>query len=418
MHIKSDFPLFANNPDLVYLDSAATLQKPQCVIDEVTRFLSHDYANIHRGRYSLAERSEEAYWQARKTVAEYIGAKDESEIVFTHHSTHAVNILARSLIRSGFFQAGDSIVLTSLEHHANILPWQMVAEMHGVTLRWIDIAHDGVLPVQDILEAIDETTKIVALTLCSNVTGMVWDDEIKKLSMDIKKHNENTSPLFVLDVSQYIVHRTMDVQSLWGDICFFTWHKLGALTGIGVLRGKSSLLWWLTSGYVWWWAIEQVMKHKSILLWSPDAFEPGTPDVVWALSLARAIQYIQHLDIWPYTWYEAIDYIEQWLMKYCLQAFRSLEDAWHIRLLGNYDAEKRIGLFSFIPLSCSIEDIAQLMEEHDVALRTWAHCAHVYHAGLAQTAKCGVQKTCRISLWAYNELADVEKFFAVLEHCL
>lgn len=427
MSIRDDFPIFATNPDLIYLDSAATLMKPQMVIDGVASYLSNDYANIHRGAYDLSHRSEEIFRQARKNIAMFMWAKDESEVIFTSNSTDSVNLLVRSLIRSEYIWSGDEILLSSIEHHANILPRKMLAQMTGAKLVYIDIWSDSVLDPEYVYTYISDRTKIIALTLCSNVTGVIRDHEIKKISEYIYNLNTSTKPLLVVDASQYIVHRQLDVQDLWIDACFWTGHKLWALTGIWVLRWRAELLQQLTPWKAWGGAIESVHRAQHTYLWAPDKYEPWTPNIVAAHSLDLAIRYFCGLwgrDSGVYIsqddvrdGYIYMHDVEEPLMQHCQEQFAEYQSAWKLTLLGS-QADRRIGVYSFVPHGVEISAISQAMQDAGIALRTWAHCAHIYHQELWSTldecdAWC-IVKTCRISLWGYTTMQELQRFWEVM----
>ena len=419
--IKKDFPIFATHPDMIYLDSASTLHKPQVVIDAVSSYLSTDYANIHRGKYDLSRKSEVLYEQARSTVVNFIWAYDESEVVWTSSSTDSANLLARSLIRSREIGPDHNIILSDLEHHANLLPRQMLAEHTGAQLRRVHIWVDGILDTDEVISLVDTNTKILALSLCSNVTGSIWEQEIKTLSTYINSQNPHPDPLpttprtsslgegecfhkpyIVVDASQAIAHFAVDVSDLGCDFCFFTGHKLGALTGTGVLWWKKKLLKKLTPGKVWGGAVERVTQDGVTYIWAPDSFEPGTPNIVWALSLAEAMRYIDSI------WYDTIDQLERPLMQYCLEQFALLEQEGVIQLLWNKSDEDRVGVFSFVLSEWSVHELEQQMDRAGIALRTGTHCAHIYHQ------QWDLWVTCRISLWAYTEMRDVERFFDIL----
>jgi len=459
--IKDDFPIFKNNPDLIYLDSASTLMKPQVVIDAVSDYLSQDYANIHRGNYDLSLKSEELYEQARSTVAKFIWANDESEVIFTSNSTDSVNILAQSLLVSQLIKKGDNIVVSELEHHANALPRQLVAERTWAELRWIPVGIDGVLDVELVKKNIDSNTKIIALSACSNVTGRVWLEEVWDLSRRLNQslgdgwswtplsapqtspleRGEENSPLaprweggkrsgsfpwVVVDASQAVVHEKIDVREMGCDFCFFTWHKLGALTGIGVLWWKKEHLKVLKPGKVGGGAVEQVTATHVQYLASPDKFEPGTPNVVGAISLGVAIEYLEKERQWEREESAVTDRafvdstlsFEEELKRYCLEQFRLLEDTGKITLLGGYEAQKKIGVFSFVPHGVSALAIDQAMGREGIAIRTGAHCTHIYHTKLTEDPSCMLEKSVRMSFWMYTEMSDVERFFEVLKVAL
>ena len=431
--ITADFPIFITNPDLIYLDSAATLMKPQIVIDWISSYLSTDYANIHRWKYNISQRSEEIYRQARKNVATFMWASDESEVIFTANSTDSTNLLVRSLIRSGSIHQDDEIIVSSLEHHANILCWQFLAKQTGARLIYINIWANWVLDPKICIDLITNKTKIIALTLCSNVTGVLRDHEIVQISTYLSASYEESSiqwsrPLLVLDASQYIVHDQLDVHKLWADFCFWTGHKLWALTGVWVLRWKKELLKQLPSWKVWWGAIEMVSRVEVISLWSPDKFEPWTPNIVGALSLDLAIKYVCGLGWWEIDacihsqdiawWYAVLNELEKHLIEYCLEQFDIYMKAWKLTLLWS-QSKRRIWVFSFVLHGASIGKFSQSMQQAGVALRTGAHCAHIYHQELWETLDqceewCVIQ-TCRISLWWYTTMQDIEKFWEVME---
>ncbi len=409
--IKQNFPIFTNHPDVIYLDSASTLQKPQVVIDAVKEYLETSNANIHRGKYDLSIRSEQTYDDARRTVSEYMGAAEE-EVIFTSNSTDSVNILAWSLLRSWKISAWDNILLSELEHHANMLPWITIAEYIGAEIRWIKIWEDGVLDVDEVETLIDNKTKIIALSACSNVTGIIWSNEILKirqlLSDTIALEKSENIPKIVVDLSQLIAHQKVDVTTFGADYAFFTGHKLGALTGIWVLRGKYDLLQDLTPGKVWGGAVDQVTKEGIRYVDSPDKFEPGTPNVVWAISLATAIDYFTKINI---SW------LERELIEYCAKRFEALQTQWKLRVLGGCGSENRIWVFSFVPKTSTLQELEKALLEKNIACRVGAHCTHVYHDTHVWSSELQ-SKSCRISLRGYNNHKDVEIFFEVLEEVL
>lgn len=402
-NVISNFPIFDSHPDIVYLDNASTVHKPKVVIDAVSQYLQQDYANIHRGTYKLSIKSEEIRWHSRKTVSKFINALDESEVIFTGNSTDSVNVLVRSLLRSRVVWPGDNIILSELEHHANLVSWQMLSEMTWAELRRISVSESWNIDVEEVGNNIDQNTKIIALTACSNVTWYIWLDEIKRVSTD------KMNAYLVVDASQLVPHWQIDVQEIWADFLFFTWHKIWALTWIWVLRWKKQLLESLQPWRAGWGAVDLVAKQWTSLLGIPDKFEPWTPNIVWALSLSVAIDYIQTL--WTEIHKNQLD-----LIVFCLEKFKKLEEKWIIKLLWGYDAEKKIWLFSFLPLIHELSEIEKSMNQQNIAIRTWAHCTHIYHAWLSDSISCGVEKSCRMSLWIYTTKQDCERFFEVLEN--
>lgn len=430
--LKKDFPIFANNQWLVYLDSAATLQKPQCVIDGVSAYLSHDYANVHRGRYTLSEKSELLYWETRKLVAELLWADDE-EVIFTSNSTDSVNKLVKSLVFSWRIKNWDTVLLSELEHHANIVPRQIAAKEHHFSLEYVWLNEQQQIDLDDLAAKLHSGVKVVSLTMVSNVTG--WVSDVKKIvdlvnkSLRLQQAVENSlnkgdldslsRPLLILDVSQAVPHMLVEVKKLGIDFCYFTGHKLGAHTGIWILWWKKEHLRSLTPGYGWWGMVDEVTKEWFSMQWAPDKFEPGTPNLVGAVSIKYALEYIKSL--WSEqtfaSWYTHLASIEDSLITYCLEQFAELASLW-ITLLWPKDPTKRVGVFSFqLPVWKNATQLGQFMAEKNICIRCGAQCAHIFHAWLTDHTwwKSCIQHTCRISLWWYTDIEDVVKFFTGLK---
>lgn len=425
MSFQKDFPIFKNNPWLVYLDSAATLQKPSYVINWVKQYLEHDYANIHRGWYSLSEKSEELFWEARKKVATFLNASDESEVVFTSNATDSVNKLVQSLCISWMIGKWDKVLISSAEHHANIVPRQMWAERYGYEIEFFVMTHDGQVDIKDFQQKYDEKTKIVAISLVSNVFWNIVDTKI--ISSFIERKNVENRALLVIDASQAVPHIQVDVQALGADFLFFTGHKIGAYPWVGVLRWKQEYLKKMTPSAWGWWAIEHVSKQWYTLQGIPDKFEPGTPNLTGVVSLKLAIEYMekkswelraknwekQDLALIYKNFYALLHELEKHLISYCLEQFRSLEELW-VALLGTRDIEKKIGLFSFsLPAWKFSTQLGQYMATKNICIRCGGHCAQPLHESLWLDTG-----TCRISLRWYNEMSDVEKFFEELRKFL
>ena len=414
MSLKNDFPIFANNPWLIYLDSAATLQKPAHVIDGMKAYMEHDYANIHRGRYSLSEKSEELYRQARKKVAALLHSADD-EVIFTANATDGINKLVQSLILSWCLEQWDTVLLTELEHHANIVPWQMAAKHQGIQLDFVGLHRDATIGMVDFENKIQQKPKIVACTMVSNVTGEILN--IERIVEMIATYSPET--LLMVDASQAVPHMSVDVKELWADALVFTGHKIGASTGIGVLRVKKKLLGSLEPSFWWWWIIEEVTKEWYILLDAPDIFEPGTPNLIGAVSLLKSIEYMEQVASshqspvisWLHWFYNILDDLESSLIVYCLQQFEQLEKEWVI-LLWPKNPTKRIWVFSFLlPEGKFPTQLGQWMAKENICVRCGGQCAHVLHKQLGWET---MSHTCRISLWGYNEMKDVEAFFEKL----
>jgi len=414
--LKKDFPIFENNPWLVYLDSAATLQKPKCVIDGVATYMQKDYANIHRGRYSLSERSEHIYWQARRKTAELLWGQDD-EIIFTASSTDSVNKLIKSLMFTWLLSHWDTVLLTKLEHHANIVPWQIVAKEYWIILDFVELDAEQKIDMKDLQQKLHDKVKVFSCTMVSNVTGGVSDMKAIKDILD----QASSSPLRFVDASQSVPHMPVDVHALWADALYFTGHKLWAITGIGVLRWKNEFLKSLEPARWGGGMVEEVRMDWYSLQWVPDKFEPWTPNLVGAVSLLYAIQYIESL--WNGSiekWFEKIHSIEKPLMEYCMEKFAELEKD-GILLVWPKHIDQKIWVFAFqLPPWKNATQLWQYMAKHDMCIRCGAQCAHIFHAWLADMTawKSCIQHTCRISLWWYNDIQDIVKFFAILEKFL
>ncbi len=241
MNFKKDFPIFDNNPWLIYLDSTATSQKPSFVIDGIKEYLEHDYANIHRGSYSLSEKSEEMYKKSKEITAKFIWSTDYREIIYTYNANYALNLLSASLKRSQLLKRGDKVLISVVEHHSNIVPWLILKEEIGIEIDYVNIDENFWIDFEDFEKKFTADVKLVSFTAVSNVTGEIFD--VEKLGACIKKKNKDI--LFVVDASQSVPHIPLDVKKIQCDFAFFTGHKLMADTWIGILWGKrKSLIWW------------------------------------------------------------------------------------------------------------------------------------------------------------------------------
>jgi len=393
--MKKDFPIFANNPGLVFLDNGASTQKPQMVIDGVSEFVAHDYANIHRGMYSLSERSEELYHKSKEAVAEFIGCKF-SEIIYTYNSTYGINLIAQSLVKSKFLKKWDVVLLGIWEHHANILPWQNLAQEYGFEVRFIEMNSDYDIDWEDFEKKYDEKVKVVAVSQTSNVTGKIYN--VKKIG---EKLREET--FFLVDGSQSVPNFAVNVAQIDCDCLVFTGHKMMAYTGIGVVYLKKEYIKNLTPMIVGGGTIEDVSTEWYSLIGNSDKFEAGTPNLIGAVSLLKAIEYITSL--WGI---EKIFESEQVLVKYALDKFEALK--WKVELVWPSVSTDRIGVFSFvIPEMKNFNMIWEKFAEANICIRCGGHCAYPLHKFLQK------EGTCRMSLYVYNDKSDVDKFFEVLE---
>lgn len=391
---KKDFPIFKNNPDLIFLDSSATSQKPDTVIDWLKKYLENNYSNIHRWMYDIAINSEKLYFDSKKKVASFLNAENFTEIIYTYNANYALNLITQTLRYNNFLKKWDKVLLSIVEHHSNIVPWQILKKEIWIEIDFVNIDKNFDLDINDFKKKYDDKVKIVSLTQVSNVTGQIFD--LEKIKNLLKKDT-----LFIIDASQSFPHFKVDVIKLWADFVFFTWHKVMADTWIWIIRWKKELLEKFDSIFSWWWAINEVKKYGFKYWALPYKFEPWTPNISWAVSLLKALEYIE--SIW---WYEKIKQFEDEITKYTLNEFKKRN---YITLVWGDNLEKRIWVFSFFINWVNPIDIADIMAENNICIRAWQHCAEpfmdfIWHKGLS-----------RISLYIYNTKDDIDKFFEILD---
>lgn len=394
MSFKKDFPIFEKNKDLIYFDSTATSQKPSMVIDAMKEYMETNYSNIHRWAYDIAINSEDLYLKSKKIIAKHLKADSHKEIIYTYNSTYASNILVASLKKSNYFSAGDKVLLTIAEHHANILPWLILKEEVWVELEYIKLDENFNLDLEDFDKKYDEKVKVIAFTHVSNVLWTKFDLE------EIWRRKRNDT-LFVIDASQSVPHFELDVRTLNCDALFFTWHKVFSDTGIWVLWGKTELLNSLTPAFSWGWAISDVTCSSYSTASLPDKFEMWTPHIIGAVSLLKAFEYIE--SIW---WYEAIEKQEDELVEYFLEKFNQIDS---LEMLGSTKAQNRVWVFSFIVKWHHSKDVSDSLADHNIAVRAWKHCAHPL------LLEMNYPNSIRASLYIYNTKDEIDRFFEVLE---
>ncbi|EKE28321.1 MAG: hypothetical protein ACD_3C00079G0007 [uncultured bacterium (gcode 4)] len=399
--LKNDFPIFKNNPWIVFLDNASSTQKPSHVINGITHFLENDYANIHRWAYALSEKSEILYERSKEKVKEFIGAKYVSEINYTYNSTYAINILTLALKRSWMLKKWDKILLSISEHHANIVPWLILKEEIWIEIEYVNVDSDFNIDMQDLKNKLTQEVKIVSLTYVSNVTGKIFD--LKKIWEIIKTSSEKT--LFVVDWSQAVPNFKVNVQDLKCDFLVFTGHKVMAETWIWVLYWRKELLKTLNPWLGWGWAINWVKEQEYSPAWLPFRFEPGTPNIVGAVSLLKSLEYIE--SIW---WYEKIEENEKGLVKYALSKFDKVKDK--VKLQWSAIPEDRIWIFTFYVDWVHSWDVAEFMAERNICIRAGHHCTEPL------MNYCNITWSFRMSLYLYNDKEDIDKFFGALEEFL
>jgi cysteine desulfurase / selenocysteine lyase len=403
--IRKDFPILTRSVrdgrPLVYLDSANTSQKPLQVIDAIEEFYSRHNANIHRATHQLGEEATEAYEGARLKAAGFIGAADESEVVFTKNISEGINLVAYALGNAATagpeaerFRVGpgDEILITEMEHHSNIVPWQLLAQRTGATLRWFGVTDDGRLDLSNIDELINERTRIVALAHQSNVLGTV--NPVREIAA--KAHAAGA--LVLVDGAQAVPQMPVDVADLGADFYGFTAHKLCGPTGIGVLWGRRELLETLPPFLGGGEMIETVAMERSTYAPPPHKFEAGTMPIAEAAGLSAAIDYLREVGL------EDVHAYENELLTYALEQLREVEG---LRLIGPADAADRGGALSFTlegldGREIHPHDVSQVLDAHGIAVRAGHHCARPLHRRFGLTA------TTRASLYFYNTRAEVD----------
>jgi cysteine desulfurase/selenocysteine lyase len=392
--LRKDFPILDRSVrggrPLVYLDSANTSQKPRQVIDAISDFYERHNANIHRASHELGEEATAAYEGSRIKVARFIGAADETEVVFTKNISEAINLVAYSLGNASGplgIGEGDEVVITEMEHHSNIVPWQLLCERTGARLRWFSVTQDGRLDLRQADDLINARTKIVALAHQSNVLGTI------NPVAEIVARAHAVGALVLVDAAQSVPHGLMDVGSLGADFVGFTGHKMCGPTGIGVLWARRELLDamppFLGGGEM----IESVWMDRSTYAPPPHKFEAGTMPIAEAVGLGAAVDYLSDLDL------AAVRAHEQNMVERALHALGEIES---LRILGPTEPVDRGGAISFTLEGIHPHDVSQVLDDRGIAVRAGHHCAWPLHRAL------GVQSSTRASFYLYNTLDEVD----------
>ena len=392
--IRADFPILAEKPygkPLVYLDNAASAQKPRAVIERMVRAYEHEYSNVHRGLHFLANAATDAYEGAREKMRAFLNAGSSEEIIFTRGATEALNLVASSF-GLAHIGAGDEIVLSIMEHHSNIVPWHFLRERKGAKLKWVDVEDDGSFSLDKFADALSEKTKIVAITHMSNVLGTVTP--VKDI---VRLAHERGIPVLI-DGSQGAVHCDVDVRDLDVDFYVVTGHKLYGPTGIGALYGKREWLEKLPPFAGGGEMIETVTLDNVTYGVPPQRFEAGTPPIVQAAGLGAALDYMESIGR------AAIHAHEAELAAY---AAKRLGELPYLRHIGN--APGKGALFSFEMKGAHAHDVATVIDRSGVAVRAGTHCAQPL------LSRFGATSTCRASFALYNTRAEVDALVAALE---
>jgi len=391
--IRKDFPILSeeiNGHPLAFLDSGASAQKPEAVIQRMDQVYRHEYANVHRGAYTLSMASTDHYENARKTVARYLNAASDDEIIFTRNVTSSINLVAHCYGRK-FMSAGDEVIITHMEHHANIVPWQLLQEAIGIELKVIPIDDAGNLLMDKYQELLSPKTKLVSVTHVSNVLGTVVPiEEIIRLA-----HAQDVPVL--IDGAQGIVHSRVDVQELDVDFYAFTGHKLYGPSGIGVLYGKKDILNSMPPYEGGGDMIDRVTFEKTTYREAPARFEAGTPAIVESAGLAAAIDYVESIGI------ERIAAHEKALLDYATAQLSAIDG---LTIYGN--AQNKAGIISFTMENVHPHDISTIIDSRGVAVRAGHHCAQPL------MDRFDLAATARASLGMYNNKADIDQLVDAL----
>lgn len=400
--MKNYFPIFQNNPDLVYLDNAATGLKPALVILSEMEYYTQYSANIHRGLYQISQITSDQYDQSRGIIADFIQAQP-NEIIFTSGTTASINLVAQTWGQQNI-KSGDEIVITQMEHHSNLVPWQQLVLSKKAKLKYLPVTSDFYLDQKSLAKLITPKTKIVTLTHVSNVLGTI--NPVKKIVQTIKKLNPQT--LILVDGAQAVAHFPIDVANLDVDFYAFSGHKLYGPTGIGILYVNQKIYSSMSPASFGGGAIKEVFWNKTILDNPPFCYEPGTPPIAQTIALAQAIKFIQKIG------WSKITQHEQELTNYLFQKLKTISD---LKILGPINNPQRLGVISFAlnkPKSPTPHDIGDLLsQKFNIAVRTGFHCAMPLHQLFDFN-----NGTTRVSLGLYNTQKDIDKLIDGLHYVI
>jgi cysteine desulfurase/selenocysteine lyase len=395
--IREDFPVLrerVHDRPLIYLDNAATSQKPQPVIDAMNRYYEAENSNIHRGVHFLSAQATLAYEQARSAVRRFIHARSDREIVFVRGTTEGINLVAQSYGRS-FLREGDEIILSAMEHHSNIVPWQLLGDQTGAKLRILPMNQDGEIIVERLDGLLNERTRFVSLVHVSNSLGTI--NPVKQI---IRKAHERGVPV-LLDGAQAVPHMTVDVQDLDCDFYAFSGHKMFAPTGVGILYGKESLLDRMPPYQGGGDMIRSVTFEKTTYNELPHKFEAGTPNISGGIGLGAAVDYVERIGL------KNIEAYERELMRYGTETLTRIED---LRLIGT--AREKAAVLSFVLQGIHPHDVGTLLDLEGIAIRTGHHCTQPVMQFF------GVAATSRASLAFYNTTEEIDALAEAIQKTL
>ena len=395
--IRQDFPILSEHvhgKPLIYFDNAATTQRPQCVIDAMDDFHCHYNANVHRGAHFLADKATAAYEGTREKLRQFINATSSQEIIFTKGTTESINLVTHSFGRH-FFKTGDEVILSEMEHHANIVPWQILRDQLGIVLKIIPMNDQGELVLDHYQSLFTERTRFVALNYISNALGTI--NPVKAMINMAHKHDVPV----LLDAAQALAHEHIDVQTLDCDFLVSSAHKAYGPTGVGFLYGKQHWLEQMSPYQGGGDMIQTVTFEHTTYNALPYKFEAGTPNIAGAIGFGAALDYLANLD------FAALTHYERTLTAQMLQTLRDIDG---VRIIG--EAKNRLPIFSFVVDKVHALDIATLIDHQGIAVRTGHHCA------MPAMQHFGVNATIRASLTLYNTSEEITRFAAVLQSAI
>ena len=395
--IRKDFPILkiqSNNKPLIFFDNGASSQKPQVVLDKINEIYKTKYANIHRGIYDLSQKATEAYEESRKIIQKFLNAKSEKEIIFVRGATEAINLVAQSFGLNNF-KKGDEVILSQMEHHSNIVPWQLLRDRLGIKINVIPINQDGDIDLNNFKKLLSNKVKLVSILHVSNALGTIVP--IKEL---ISISHKKKIPVLV-DGCQSVPHMKVDVQNLDADFYCFSGHKIYGPTGIGILYSKKYLLEKMLPYQGGGEMISEVTFKKTTYQEPPHKYEAGTPNIVGSIALGTAIDYVKNINI------EKIRQHEQNLLNYATDKIKSLNE---VKIIGT--SKNKAGIISFIVKNTHPNDIGVILDNHGIAVRTGHHCCQP----LMQFYN--IPATVRASFGLYNTLDEIDSFIDALKNAI
>lgn len=389
--VRRDFPILDQTVDgkpLVYLDNAASSQKPRQVIDAISAYYLRDHANVHRGVHELARRATEAYESSRERVARWLNAADSHELVWTRGTSEALNLVAFSIGRARVGH-GDEIVISEMEHHSNLVPWQLLAERNGARLRYVGLTDDGHLDLDQLAALLGPRTRVVSLSHVSNALGTI--NPVRRIGTLVR---EESDAVYILDGAQGAPHLPIDVQELGCDFYAFSGHKMCGPTGMGALWGRKPLLEEMPPYQGGGEMIERVYHDHSTWAEVPHKFEAGTPNIAGAVGMAAAVNYLESVGL------AAIHEHEMALTSMAMDGLAGVDG---MRILGPTDPAERGGVVPFVIEGTSAQDLATILDAQGIAVRAGHHCAQLV------VDRFGLTATARASFYLYNTVQEVER---------